>query len=110
MFERIEMNIIDMPCEVAFVANGVLPKPSLPKRKISIRVALQLNSGIDQRATEMPFDPPPARRKIRIIRRQCKDGMQVIGKDHNRIECKRALAAGCAKSVTQLADVIDQRR
>ena len=104
------MNIIDMPREVVFVANGVLPKSFLPKREAAICIALQLNSGIDQRAAEMPFDPPPASRKIRIIRRQCEDGMQVIGKNYNRIDCKRALATGCAKSVTQLADVIDQRR
>ena len=74
------MNIIDMPGEVVFVANGVLPKPPLPKREIAIRIARQPSSLIDQRATEMPFDPPPAPRKIRIFRRQCEDGMQVIGR------------------------------
>jgi hypothetical protein len=36
--------------------------------------------------------------------------MQVIGKNYNRIDCKRALATGYANSVTQFADVIDQRR
>ncbi len=104
------MNIIDMPLEVVFVANSVFPKSALPKHEIAIRIALQLDSGINQRATEMPLDPPPASRKIGIIRRQCEDGMQVIGKNYNRLDCKRALVTGYAKSLTQLADVIDQRR
>jgi hypothetical protein len=77
---------------------------------MQIRIALQLSALIDQRAAEMPFDPPPASRKIRIIRRQYEDGVQVIGKNYNRLDCKRALAAGYAKSITQRADVIDQRR
>ena len=60
MFDGIEMNVVDVPCEVVFIANGVLPKSPLPKREIAIRIALQLGSGIDQRSAEMPFDPPPA--------------------------------------------------
>jgi hypothetical protein len=100
MFDRIEMNIIDMPGEIVFVANGVLPKPLLPKREIAVRIALQLNSGVDQRVAETPFDPPPAARKIRIIQRQCEDGMQVIRKNYNRVDCKRAFTTGCAKSLT----------
>jgi hypothetical protein len=36
--------------------------------------------------------------------------VRVIGKNYNRLDCKRALAAGYAKSITQRADVIDQRR
>ena len=39
------MNIVDMPREVVFVANGMLPKSFLPKREVAIRIALQLNSG-----------------------------------------------------------------
>ena len=58
----------------------------------------------------MPFNPPPAPRKIRIIRRHCEDGMQMIGKNYDRLDRKRALATGYAKGITQLADVIDQRR
>ena len=104
------MNIVDMPLEVVFVANGVLPKSSLPKRETAIRITLQLNSGINQCATEMSFDPPPVSRKICVIRRQCEDGMQVIGKNYNRLDGKGALATRYAKSLTQLADVTDQRR
>jgi hypothetical protein len=93
MFARIEMNVINMPREVAFIANPMLPKPSLSKRKIAARIALQRRAGMNQCAAETPFDPPPASRKIRVIRRQGEDGMQVIGENDNRLDCKRALAA-----------------
>ncbi len=33
---RIEMNVVDMAFEIVFVANGVLPEPSLPKREVLI--------------------------------------------------------------------------
>jgi hypothetical protein len=36
MFDRIEMDSIDMLREVALVADGVLPKPPLPKCEIAI--------------------------------------------------------------------------
>ena len=60
MFDRIEMDIIDMPREVAIVADGVLPKSSLPKREIAIGPALEMKPRLDQGAAEMPLDSPPA--------------------------------------------------
>jgi hypothetical protein len=60
MFDRIEMDIIDMPCEVAFVTDGVLPKPPLPKPEVAIGPALEMKSRVDQGAAEMSLDSPPA--------------------------------------------------
>jgi hypothetical protein len=40
MLDRIEMDVINMPREVSFVADGMFPEPSLPKRQITIRPAL----------------------------------------------------------------------
>jgi hypothetical protein len=31
MFHRIEMNVIDMACQIFGVTNRMLPKPALPK-------------------------------------------------------------------------------
>ena len=67
MFHRIEMDIIDMPREVGLVADGVLPKPALPKREIAIWPALEMEARIDQCAAEMPFDSPPVAREICIV-------------------------------------------
>ena len=70
MFDRIEMDIIDVLGKVAFVANGVLPETLLPKRQISTRPSPLLDPGINQRATKMSFYPSPASREIRIVWRQ----------------------------------------
>ena len=40
MLDRIEMNVVNVPREVSFIADGVFPEPPLPKRQIAIRPAL----------------------------------------------------------------------
>ena len=67
MFDRIEMDIVDMPGEIAVVADGVLPEPSLPKREIAIRPALEIEACSDQCVAEIPLDPAPAAREIRVV-------------------------------------------
>src|SRR5467141_770990 len=47
VLDRIEVDVIDMPREVALVADGVLPEPPLPKRQIAVRPPLQLGPAID---------------------------------------------------------------
>ena len=37
MLDRIEMNVIDVPRKISFVADGVLPEPPLPKRQTTVR-------------------------------------------------------------------------
>ena len=41
VLDRIEMNVIDVPRKVVFVANGVLPKPSLPEGIFAVRTAFK---------------------------------------------------------------------
>ena len=60
MFDRIEMDMIDMPGEVVLVSDGVLPKPPLPKREIAIGLALEMKPFLDQGAAEVPLDSPQA--------------------------------------------------
>jgi hypothetical protein len=67
MFDRIEMDIIDMPREVSVVADGMLPKPPLPKPEIAIWPALEIKARLDQGAAEKPLDPSPPARKICIV-------------------------------------------
>ena len=39
VFDRIEMDVVDIPREVAVISDGVLPKSPLPKREIAISKA-----------------------------------------------------------------------
>ena len=59
MFDWIEMDVIDMPSKIAVVADGVLPKPPLPKREIAIWPAFNIKACLDQCAAEIPLDSPP---------------------------------------------------
>lgn len=67
MFDRIEMDIIDMPLEVAVVADSVPPKTPLPKREIAIRPTLEIKARLDQGVAEIPLDSPPQAREICIV-------------------------------------------
>jgi hypothetical protein len=66
MLHWIKMDVIGVSREVAFIANGVLPEPPLPKREVAIRSTHQLNSRINQRIAEMTLNSPPAPGEIRI--------------------------------------------
>jgi hypothetical protein len=39
MFDRIEVNVIDVPLEIPVLANGVFPESALPERVLLIPVA-----------------------------------------------------------------------
>ena len=74
----IEMDVVDVTREVAFIANGMLPEPSLPEREIAIQAAPHRHSGSDESAAEMPLDTPPPTREVRIPRRQGEDRMEML--------------------------------
>lgn len=65
VFDGIEMNVVDVAREIVFVANGVLPEPTLPQRQIAVRTAAQGSALLDQGAAETAFDSSPTSRKIR---------------------------------------------
>lgn len=41
VFDGIEMNIVDVAGEIVVVADGVLPEPALPQRKVAVRMPPQ---------------------------------------------------------------------
>src|ERR1700716_1005749 len=106
MFDRIEMDIIDMPRKVAVVADGMLPKSPLPKREIVIGPALEMKPRLDQGAAEMPLDSPPAAGKICIVCWQGKNGVQMIRENHNGVDRKWPCAASRLERRTQHANVV----
>jgi hypothetical protein len=57
VLDGIEMNVIDMTGKVVFVANCVLPKPTLPKRVFAICMPRDGDPGPDCMTAEIPFNP-----------------------------------------------------
>src|SRR6266852_4627405 len=92
MFDRIEMDVIDVALEIAVIANGVFPKPPLPQRQIAVRTTLHCNPPNHQSAAEMSLDPAPSAGEISVAGRQGKDCVQMVRKDHDGIDRKGPLA------------------
>src|SRR4051812_16772029 len=100
MFDGIEMDIIDVPGKVGLVADGMLPEPPLPKRKIAIWPVLDILARSKQFVAEVTLDPSPPAREIRIIRRQGQNSVKVIREDHNRVNGKWSFVARRAEGET----------
>src|SRR3954470_22135553 len=56
----------------------------------------------------MALDPSPTSRKIGVMRREVHDDMQMVRKDHNRIDLERALPASGPKGIAQGVNVLNQ--
>jgi len=100
VFDRIEMDVIDMPREVAVISDGVLPKSPLPKPEIAISKAFEIEARLNQGGAKMSLDSPPPAREIRIIWRQRKNGMQMVGKNRNSADREGPLSTSHAESRT----------
>ncbi|BBB98155.1 hypothetical protein BE61_35910 [Bradyrhizobium elkanii USDA 61] len=108
MLDWVEMDVINVPREVIFIADCVLPKPPLPERQITIRSTLQLYRGSEQPAAEVSLDPTPTTCKIGIALRQCKDRVEVIGEHHHCVDGERTFATGGAERIPQRRDMIHE--
>ncbi len=56
----------------------------------------------------MPLDPSPPTRKIRIIRRQSQESVQVVRENHDRIDNERPLTPSHTKRGAQGFDTLDK--
>ena len=67
MLHRIEMNVIDVPREIRFVAQRVLPVTPLPDAPFSLFCAAPRDRfAARQGARKGRFDEPPTQREIRV--------------------------------------------
>ncbi len=110
VLDRIEMHVIGTAFEIAVVANGVLAKPPLPKRIFTTMISQNLDARGENASRETPLDPTPPVGKIRVIRRQCQNCMQVVGENDDGVDNKRPFALRFSKCDAQQLDVIDQYR
>src|SRR5262249_39407145 len=102
MLHRIEMNVIGMAHEIAFVTQGVLPVASLPDAALALAAAARGNPFAKRQGVREPrFDQAPARGEIRVALPQGPDRVQVIGKYDNRLDRKRVIGPCPAKCRTQ---------
>jgi hypothetical protein len=92
VLHRIEVNVVDVAFEIGFVANGVLPEPSLPKRRFSISMACDCCPGFRDGVREPAFDQARSDGEAGIARRQRHNDMHVIGQYYNRVNGEGVLS------------------
>jgi len=66
VLHRVVVYVINVAGEIPIVANCMLPIAPLPKRKLPIRVTLEIYAISKQPRTEMPLYPTPTPGEIRI--------------------------------------------
>ena len=104
------MNVIHMAREIAFVVQTVLPIAPLPNAALALAaVAFENPLTLRQRAREPRFDQSPTRGEITVGFRQSPDGMQVIGQNDNRADCKRVLRPCLAECRAEEVDVFGEQ-
>ena len=109
MFDRIEMNIIDMPYQVRLIPDGVLPITPLPKTVFTAPVARSSAATLGEEAGEQTFAALPTSRKIDLVARQRHKDVQMIGKHNDGIHRKRTLMSRHTKCISQQVDGFDER-
>src|SRR5439155_2854474 len=90
----IVMDVVEMPIEIIFVVNHVLPKPRLPNPvlspfALSYPDLLLASANGDPVRRELLFDPRPPPRVIGIAGWQRPNRMQMLRQQHDRVDLKR---------------------
>ena len=108
MLNWIEVNIVDMPLEITFVADSVLPESPLPQSHLTVWAACNRTSSLDNCAGKLAFDERPADGKVRISVGQRHDHVQVIGQYNDRIDHKWMLPSRLDYRRSQQGNVLGQ--
>jgi hypothetical protein len=77
VLDRVELRVLDVPLEIQFVTDRVLPETSLPEHVFAVGMALKRHTSGNTRVRELRFDAPPTAGEIRL-RRQSPNRMQVL--------------------------------
>ena len=106
VLDRIEMNVIDMPREIAFIAERVLPIAPLPQAALAFAGTARRNTFVGRQVMrEDCFDEAPSQCKIGIVLRQRPDGMHVVGENDDRFDVERMTPPHIPERLAQQIDV-----
>ena len=110
VLDRIEVNVIDVPREIALVAQCVLPVTSLPNTAFVLAGAACRNLLLRRKSTrECRLYQPPASREISIAIGQGPHGMQMIRQHHDGIDGEWMSCPRVSESRAQVADVFGEQ-
>src|SRR5215471_10875153 len=97
MLNGVDMDVVDVTREVAFIPNRMLPIPPLPNAAFALGGAASGNPfTAGEPARERRFDQPPTHRKIRIALGQRPYRMEMVRQHDNGVNFKRVTPADLA--------------
>lgn len=109
VLDRIVMNVINMRLQIPLVPNQMFPIAALPESAFPLRGAARKNAFIFwNTACEARLDQRPARRIVRIPRRQPPDCMKMIRHHNHGHNFERVAELDDADGFTQPIRVVDQ--
>src|SRR5262249_10582550 len=109
MLDRVEVNIICASLEIALIADGVLPKATLPQRILTALVRRKRQVFRHDRFGELRLDHLPAAREITIAGRQSEDRVQVFWQHDDCGNCKWLARLRLSKRGAEKINMIDKR-
>jgi hypothetical protein len=110
MFDRVEMDVIDMVFEILFVPQGVLPIAALPDRALAfVGAARGKLFVIGKYARKRALDQPPAQGVIGVPVRQHPDGVEMVRKHDRRRDLERMPRPGIVERRAQRRNMFDEQ-
>ena len=107
MFDRVDVDVINMTLEIDFVTNRMFPISSLPDPSLASSCTTGRNAFTDRDTSrERRLDQSPSRGEIRITVGQRPHRVDMIGQYDHRVHGERMVLARQAKGRAQFVDVI----
>jgi hypothetical protein len=106
VLHRVEVNVINMPLQITFIADLELPETALPDALSRLAILLILHRARREVSGETGFDLTPSRVKVVAARRHPPTGAQMIGQDANCQGLKRLSGVNSSILATKQIDVI----
>src|SRR5581483_1569863 len=110
MFDRVEMDVVNVALQVRLAADCVLPIAPLPDPLVALcDLAGRTRTGARKHAREAALDQTPTRWVVGVPDRQLPDCMDVIRKDADCDRCKWMMLLNPSVRGPKRVDIVDQR-
>ncbi len=108
VLHRSVMDVVNVSLKIAIVADGVLPKSTLPERGLSIGVPTDRRACCHYGACEATLEQTPPNGEVGILFRQGLEHVQMVGQHHDRFDAERRTSLGRSEGASQQPDMLDQ--
>jgi hypothetical protein len=110
VFDRVEVDVIEMPGKIGLVAQGIFPISSVPNPALAFAGAADRDLLASGQATrEGAFNQAPTLGEISIVLGQGPNHVRVIRQDHSGIDRKGMPCPDTAKCRPQQTDILGQQ-